>query len=194
MSPSGPVHNVCLACAGAHDKTRLRPAGFWTNINGTASAGADHVFQSSGALSMKPAAIFSALCFAVLVCSAQAAVPTQPPTQLTGLVLETRSADSYTYLRLKTASGEVWAAGTYSRGSEAPVGAAAGRGWPRAGTTGWLPGRRDGNGRDRQQAGRCGLVDPGEHRLVHEVPQVTPLAAAGLVDTEAMRDELVAAP
>ena len=59
---------------------------------------------------MKPAVIFSALCLAILVGSAQATAPAQPPSHLTGLVLETRNGDSYTYLRLKTASGEVWAA------------------------------------------------------------------------------------
>ena len=58
---------------------------------------------------MKPAAVFSALFFAALVGTAQAAAPAQPPN-LTGLVLETRNVGSYTYLRLRTASGEIWAA------------------------------------------------------------------------------------
>ena len=42
---------------------------------------------------------------------AQAAAPAPPlPTNMKGEVLEARDVDSYTYLRLKTAQGEVWAA------------------------------------------------------------------------------------
>jgi hypothetical protein len=38
------------------------------------------------------------------------AAPPQAPAPLKGEVLETQSVDSYTYLRLKTKDGEVWAA------------------------------------------------------------------------------------
>ena len=72
---------------------------------------------------MKPAAVFSALFFAALVGTAQAAAPAQPPN-LTGLVLETRNVGSYTYLRLRTASGEIWAAvptATVSTGAQVTI-------------------------------------------------------------------------
>ncbi len=42
--------------------------------------------------------------------AAQAATPAPASTSLKGEVLETRNVDSYTYLRLKTAQGETWAA------------------------------------------------------------------------------------
>jgi hypothetical protein len=42
--------------------------------------------------------------------TAQAAPPAPSAGSLSGEVLEVRNVDSYTYLRLKTASGELWAA------------------------------------------------------------------------------------
>jgi len=62
-----------------------------------------------GALPMKLAATLTSLLFGVFVFTAQAAAP-PPAASLSGEVLEARTVDSYTYLRLKTASGEVWAA------------------------------------------------------------------------------------
>jgi hypothetical protein len=50
----------------------------------------------------------SALLFAAAFAAAAAAPP--PAGALQGEVLETRNVDGYTYLRLKTASGETWAA------------------------------------------------------------------------------------
>jgi hypothetical protein len=50
------------------------------------------------------AALFWAVAFAA------AAAPAPPADGLRGEVLETRSVDGYTYLRLKTAGGETWAA------------------------------------------------------------------------------------
>jgi hypothetical protein len=49
---------------------------------------------------------------AVLLAAAYAAVAAAPPPagSLRGEVLETRNVDGYTYLRLKTAGGETWAA------------------------------------------------------------------------------------
>ncbi len=58
---------------------------------------------------MKPTAVLVTLIFATLACTAQAA-PTQPPASVSGEVLETRNVDAYTYLRLKTSAGEIWAA------------------------------------------------------------------------------------
>ena len=42
------------------------------------------------------------------------------------------------------------------------------------------------------QAGVSGLVDPGDHGAAHVVDEVAPLAAATLVGSEAVGDELVA--
>lgn len=58
---------------------------------------------------MKPKTVLATLIFGALVCTAHAA-PTQPPASLSGEVLETRNVDAYTYLRLKTSAGEIWAA------------------------------------------------------------------------------------
>lgn len=58
---------------------------------------------------MKLAVTLTSLLFGVFVFTAQAAPP-PPAASLSGEVLEARNVDSYTYLRLKTASGEVWAA------------------------------------------------------------------------------------
>jgi hypothetical protein len=52
----------------------------------------------------------------------------QPPSGLKGEVLETQSVDSYTYLRLKTSDGEVWAAvpsTTVKKGAQVTIGNAA---------------------------------------------------------------------
>jgi hypothetical protein len=49
----------------------------------------------------------------------------QPPAGIQGEVLETQSVDSYTYLRLKTRDGEVWAAvpsTTVTKGAQVTIG------------------------------------------------------------------------
>ena len=58
---------------------------------------------------MKPVLMLAAL---VLVASSFTAhaTPSAQPMTLKGEVLETRDVDNYTYLRLKTAEGEIWAA------------------------------------------------------------------------------------
>jgi hypothetical protein len=59
---------------------------------------------------MKPAVALAALVLAAAAWTAQA-MPAQPAGgTLKGEVLETRDVDAYTYLRLKTATGETWAA------------------------------------------------------------------------------------
>lgn len=73
---------------------------------------------------MKPAAALASLLFGALVCTAQAA-PSAAPASLTGEVLETRNVDIYTYLRLKTSSGEIWAAvptATVRKGDQVTIG------------------------------------------------------------------------
>lgn len=75
---------------------------------------------------MKHAAVLATLFLGTLVCTAQAA-PTPPPApaSLSGEVLETRSVDTYTYLRLKTTSGEIWAAvpaAAVSKGAQVTIG------------------------------------------------------------------------
>ncbi len=73
---------------------------------------------------MKPAAVLATLFFGALVCTAQAASPS-PPASLSGEVLETRNVDSYTYLRLKTSAGEIWAAvptAAVSKGARVTIG------------------------------------------------------------------------
>jgi len=57
---------------------------------------------------MKLVTALIALLFAAIGAMAQA--PTPQATSLRGQVLETRNVDGYTYLRLKTAQGEAWAA------------------------------------------------------------------------------------
>ncbi len=56
---------------------------------------------------MKPAIAFTATLLLVAAFSTQA-LPPAPP--LTGEVVESRDVQGYTYLRIKTASGETWAA------------------------------------------------------------------------------------
>jgi len=58
---------------------------------------------------MKIAVALTTLAFGVLVSTAPAASP-PPQGSLSGEVLEARSVEGYTFLRMKTASGEVWAA------------------------------------------------------------------------------------
>ena len=58
---------------------------------------------------MKPVNALFALLLAAVSSTAQT-TSSPPTTSLQGEVLETRNVDSYTYLRLKTAQGEVWAA------------------------------------------------------------------------------------
>ena len=60
-----------------------------------------------------------------------------------------------------------------------------GRGRPSAG--------RHGGQRARKQARRRGVGDGREHGLVHELPQVHPLAQAGLMNAEATSHKVVAA-
>ena len=59
---------------------------------------------------MKPAVALAALVLAAAAWTAQAMPAQSAGAPLKGEVLETKSVDSYTYLRLKTASGETWAA------------------------------------------------------------------------------------
>lgn len=56
---------------------------------------------------MKPALALTATLLLVAAFSTQALPPTPP---LTGEVVESRDVQGYTYLRIKTASGETWAA------------------------------------------------------------------------------------
>jgi hypothetical protein len=58
---------------------------------------------------MKPIQLFAALVLTSACFTVQAS-PASPATTLQGEVLETQNVDSYTYLRLKTKDGEVWAA------------------------------------------------------------------------------------
>ena len=64
----------------------------------------------------------------ILVASAAWAAPAAPaqqPTTLKGEVLETQNVDIYTYLRLKTKDGEIWAAvptTTAKKGTEVTIG------------------------------------------------------------------------
>jgi hypothetical protein len=57
----------------------------------------------------QPVLVLAALVLAAAGLACQAAPPA-PATSLKGEVLETRDVDSYTYLRLKTGDGEIWAA------------------------------------------------------------------------------------
>jgi len=58
---------------------------------------------------MKPVQVLASLVLVAAVLTAQAA-PSPQATPLQGEVLEARNVDSYTYLRLKTREGEIWAA------------------------------------------------------------------------------------
>ena len=58
---------------------------------------------------MKPLHTLAAIAFAIAAVAAQA-MPTAQPVGLKGEVLEARDIDTYTYLRLKTGTGELWAA------------------------------------------------------------------------------------
>lgn len=72
---------------------------------------------------MKPSAALIALLLAAAAATAQA--PPPQAASLKGEVLETRDVDSYTYLRLKTAQGEVWAAvptSAVKKGAEVTIG------------------------------------------------------------------------
>jgi hypothetical protein len=73
---------------------------------------------------MKPVNVLAALLLAAAGFTAQAA-PTQQAPVVKGEVLETRSVESYTYLRLKTAEGEIWAAvptATVKKGAQVTIG------------------------------------------------------------------------
>jgi len=73
---------------------------------------------------MKPTAALVALLLATAGFTAQAAPAPQTPA-LKGEVLETRNVEGYTYLRLKTAQGEVWAAvptTAVAKGAEVTIG------------------------------------------------------------------------
>lgn len=63
---------------------------------------------TQAAPTMKPSAALAALLMATAGFTAQAAAP--QALDLKGEVLEARNVDSYTYLHLKTAQGELWAA------------------------------------------------------------------------------------
>jgi hypothetical protein len=61
----------------------------------------------------------------ILVAAAAWAAPAQAPATLKGEVLETQNVDIYTYLRLKTKDGEIWAAvptTTVKKGAEVTIG------------------------------------------------------------------------
>jgi hypothetical protein len=71
---------------------------------------------------MKTAAVLSSLILAASCLQAQ------PPSDIKGEVLETQNVDSYTYLRLKTSGGEVWAAvptTSVKKGAQVTIGNAA---------------------------------------------------------------------
>ena len=73
---------------------------------------------------MKPVIALAALVFAAAGFTAQAAPPAQAAT-VKGEVLETQNVDSYTYLRLKTKDGEIWAAvptSTVKKGAQVTIG------------------------------------------------------------------------
>jgi hypothetical protein len=59
---------------------------------------------------MKRAALLATLLAACVALPGHAAAPAPAPASISGQVLETTQAAGYTYLRLRTASGEVWAA------------------------------------------------------------------------------------
>ena len=59
---------------------------------------------------MKTLPALLCLCFTLASALAQAAPAPAGPPPLQGVVQETRGVDAYTYLRLQTAAGEVWAA------------------------------------------------------------------------------------
>ena len=68
---------------------------------------------------MKTVVILSSLILAASCLQAQ------PPSSIKGEVLETQNVDSYTYLRLKTSDGEVWAAvpsTTVKKGAQVTIG------------------------------------------------------------------------
>ncbi len=58
---------------------------------------------------MKPSAVFAAAALAATAFAVQA-MPSSQGATLKGEVLEVRSVETYTYLRLKTKDGETWAA------------------------------------------------------------------------------------
>jgi hypothetical protein len=73
---------------------------------------------------MKPAIALASLFLAAAGFAAQA-TPAQQATTVKGEVLETRSVESYTYLRLKTGEGEIWAAvptSTVKQGAQVTIG------------------------------------------------------------------------
>jgi hypothetical protein len=73
---------------------------------------------------MKPITVVAALLLAAAGITAQAAPAPQAPA-VKGEVLETRNVESYTYLRLKTAEGEIWAAvptTTVKKGAQVTIG------------------------------------------------------------------------
>jgi len=73
---------------------------------------------------MKPITTLVALLLAAAGFTAQAMPPSQA-APVKGEVLETRSVEGYTYLRLKTAQGEVWAAvptTTVKQGAQVTIG------------------------------------------------------------------------
>jgi len=73
---------------------------------------------------MKPTTALIALLIAAAGFTAQAA-PAAPMPPLKGEVLETQNVEGYTYLRLKTAQGEAWAAvptSTVKKGAQVTIG------------------------------------------------------------------------
>jgi hypothetical protein len=82
----------------------------------------DHAFPVPS-VHMKTVAVLSSLILAASCLRAQT-LPPQPPPSIKGEVLETQSVDSYTYLRLKTGDGEVWAvpSTTVKKGAQVTIG------------------------------------------------------------------------
>lgn len=58
---------------------------------------------------MTPRSALAVLALAASALTVQA-MPSAPPGSIKGVVLESRNVDGYTYLRLKTGGGELWAA------------------------------------------------------------------------------------
>ncbi len=73
---------------------------------------------------MKPSRVLTALLLAVAALTVQPATA-QPAAMVKGEILETQNVDSYTYLRLKTSNGEIWAAvptTTAKKGAQVTIG------------------------------------------------------------------------
>ena len=82
-----------------------------------------HVTCRDNRFAVPVRSVLAALLCAVAFTATDAAAP--PADVLRGEVLETRNVDGYTYLRLKTAGGEAWAAvptSTVKTGAQVTIG------------------------------------------------------------------------